>query len=140
LRRLPLPFNEDTGVKRVFLFAVAVLISLSMGCNQPHAKSAKTFDDISNLVKGKTAAEVEKLLGRPDSRDPMVMSGERWTWWNYTVLGGSNYPPEERGRVVHLEIIFEPEVARGNPATASTPVLRVMDPLGVSYTIPQITK
>ncbi len=88
------------------------------------------------MVEGKTAAEVESLLGKPDSRETMVMSGERWIWWNYTYLDGSNYAPEERGRVVHLEIVFEPE---GSKARASNrePELRVGGPLGVSYTLPK---
>lgn len=126
-------------MKRLTSIAVLLLLGISMGCNHPRARSAKAFDDISTLVKGKTSSEVERLLGRPDNREAMVVSGERWTWWNYTFLGGSKYPPEERGRVVHLEIIFEPERAESGSTTA-TPVLRVMEPLGVSYTMPPVTK
>jgi hypothetical protein len=88
------------------------------------------------MVQGRTAREIASLLGDPDSRQPMPLSGERWIWWNYTYLDGKNYPPEERGRVVHLEIIFEPKVSRSGGSVAPVSDLRAEDPLSVSYTIP----
>jgi hypothetical protein len=121
-------------VKRLSLAIILLLISVS--CSHPRAKSEKSFDEIRDMVTGKTTAEVEGMLGKPDSREAMVMSGERWIWWNYTYLDGNNYAPEERGSVVHLEIVFEPD---GSGAKASNPraELRVGGPLGVSYTLPK---
>jgi len=112
------------------------MILCGLACAHRQAKSARSFDEIRDMVTGKTAAEVERILGKPDSRESMVMSGERWIWWNYTYLDGNNYAPEERGRVVHLEIVFEPD---GSGARAANPrtELRVGGPLGVSYTLPK---
>lgn len=114
---------------------LVALCLLAAGCGHPGAKSDKNFDQIRDLVKGKTASEVEQLLGKPDSQQDMLTSAKRWVWWNYTYLDGKNYPPEMRGKVVHLEIIFE----RSGEAVevAGTPSeWRAIDPLGVSYTIP----
>lgn len=122
-------------VKRLGAILLGMVCVLALCCSQQRARSEKCFDDISKLVRGKTAAEVEKMLGEPDSRERMLLPGERWIWWNYTYLDGKNYAPEERGRVVHLEIIFEPEDAvRHETAQAA---LRVSGPLGVSYAIPR---
>jgi hypothetical protein len=88
------------------------------------------------MVTGRTAAEVETMLGKPDSRETMVMSGERWIWWNYTYLDGNDYAPEERGRVVHLEIVFEPD-GSGARTSSARAELRVGGSLGVSYTLPK---
>jgi hypothetical protein len=104
-------------------------------CGHQQAKSRQCFDDIRKMVEGKTAAEVERILGKPDSRQPMVLTGERWVWWNYTFLDGSDYPPEDRGQVVHLEILFENMSKAGSMSTASLSDLRAADPLGVSYTL-----
>lgn len=115
-----------------------VLLTLVLvACRQQGSKSPKCFDDIRDMVKGKTAAEVESLLGEPDSRQQLVLSGERWVWWDYTYLDGKNYPPEMRGKVVHLEIIFERAGNAVGNAKAALSDLRAMDPLSVSYTIPQ---
>ncbi len=70
------------------------------------ARSDKSFDEIARLVQGKTAAEVARLLGEPDSRQRVYDSDEKWIWWSYTFLDGADVPPEVRGRVVHLEIVF----------------------------------
>ena len=118
------------------------LILLSFGlvltCSHQGPRSKRCFDDIRDMVKGRTAAEVERLLGEPDSRQHLLLAGERWVWWNYTYLDGKDYPPEMRGRKVHLEIIFERKDSstRGDEAALSD--LRIIDPLAVSYTlIPQ---
>lgn len=120
------------------LSVILVVMLLVVACGQPRARSAKGFDEICSLVAGRGAAEVEKLLGKPDRREALVMSGERWTWWNYTYLDGRNYAPEDRGRVVHLEILFEPEDA-GAEETHSQQELRVGGSLGVSYSISRKT-
>jgi hypothetical protein len=125
-------------VKRLGATLLGMVCVLALCCSAPRARSEKCFDDISEMVRGKTASEVEKILGEPDSREPMVVAGERWIWWNYTYLDGNNYAPEERGRVVHLEIIFEPEVELGH-GMATHADLRVSGPLGVSYAIPKET-
>ena len=46
------------------------------------------------------------MLGSPDTRQAVFDADERWIWWNYTFLDGPAHPPELRGRVVHLEIVF----------------------------------
>jgi hypothetical protein len=97
--------------------------------------SRKSFDQICKIVHGKTAADVEALLGPPNDRREVLSGTERWVWWNYTFLDGESYPPEVRGTVVHLEITFE------NPSRLVNVEIphaswRVLDPLGVSYMIP----
>ncbi len=116
---------------------VVLLALILIACGQQGPKSNKCFDDIRDMVKDKTAAEVEKLLGEPDSRQPLVLLGERWVWWNYTYLDGNNYAPEMRGRLVHLEIIFEREMKERGNAKAGLSDLRITDPLSVSYTLAQ---
>jgi hypothetical protein len=121
-------------VKTMFLSIILVIL---LACGQQGPKSNKSFDAIRDLVMGRTAAEVESLLGEPDSRQPLILSGERWVWWNYTYLDGKNYPPEMRGRVVHLEIIFDRVGNTIGNAKAALSDLKAADPLGVSYTIAQ---
>jgi hypothetical protein len=111
------------------LLAVAVLTS----CDGVRARSDKSFDEISRLVSGKTAAQVAALLGEPDSRQSILSDSERWVWWSYTYLGGDQYAPEFRGRVVHLEITFVRSAAR---STANRGGWRVGRPFGVSYSFP----
>lgn len=105
------------------------------GCEGPAARSDKSFDEIRELVTGKTAAEVAALLGEPDTRQPVLLGDERWIWWNYTFLGGQGYAPEVRDQVVHLEITFlRPDSPRGvTPAYSAWPI---GGPLGVGYTLP----
>lgn len=114
-----------------------ITLFLFLACGQQGPKSKKSFDEIRDMVTGRTASEVENLLGEPDSRQQLVLSGERWVWWNYTYLDGKNYPPEMRGRQVHLEIIFERELKERASAKAALPDLRIIDPLSVSYTLAQ---
>ena len=115
-----------------------VFIGLLMwvSCARSAARSEKCFDDIRQMVAGKTAAEVEALLGEPDSRKPILIHDERWVWWNYTFLDGDSYPPEIRGQVVHLEITFERPGDANGDSPPSYAGWRISDPLGVSYTIP----
>jgi len=122
-------------VKRLSVSTLFLLLC-ALACTHRQARSGRNFDEIRDLVTGKTAPEVERILGKPDSRETMVLSGERWIWWNYTYLDGSHYAPEERGRVVHLEIVFEPDDLRAK-ASNTRPELRVGGPLGVSYTLPK---
>lgn len=121
--------------KCIYLFLI-----LLAACNSQHAKSVNDFDRIREMVKGRTSSEVEKILGKPDSKQEMLSSGERWIWWNYTFLGGNNYPPELRGKVVHLEIIFEPDDRAGVARVSSLSELRASGPFGVSYTLPSEDK
>lgn len=127
---------------RLSLLALMVS-SLLLACGHQRPKSTKCFDEIRNMVKGKTAEQVEQMLGQPDSRQRMTLSAERWIWWNYTYLDGNNYPPEVRGRVVHLEVIFEPARSfktEQTPTEEQTPSeLIAADPLSVSYTVPEKT-
>lgn len=99
------------------------------GCGGVRPRSDWSFDEIRSKVSGRSAAEVEKLLGEPDVRQPVLLGDERWIWWNYTYLDGADYPPEERGRVVHLEILFE----RPDTAAVSLAAWKISGPLGVSY-------
>jgi hypothetical protein len=115
-------------------------ILLLASCHHQAAKSAKCFDDIRELVAGRTAAEVEGILGKPDSRQTMLLSAERWTWWNYTFLDGKDYPPEMRGRLVHLEIIFERSHNGKSPSQTALSELRAADPLSVTYMLAREAK
>ncbi|HZF09100.1 MAG TPA: hypothetical protein VFE33_09945 [Thermoanaerobaculia bacterium] len=112
-----------------------LLVGLSLAaCAHPAARSARSFDQIQQLVAGKTAAEVAALLGEPDARQPLLADDERWVWWNYTYLDGANYPPEIRGQIVHLEITFESPVLSAEPPVPREQ-WRVSGPLGVSYSL-----
>jgi hypothetical protein len=87
-------------------------------------------------VAGKTAVEVEQMLGQPDVRQPVLLDDLRCIWWNYTFLDGVQYAPELRGEVVHLEIVFENPAAPGE-APRPTAEWRVSGPQAVSYSTPQ---
>jgi hypothetical protein len=123
-------------VRLLYSMSIVLALVLLVSCRPHGARSGKCFDDIRSLVQGRTTREVAALLGKPDSRQPMPLLGERWIWWNYTYLDGKDYPPEERGRVVHLEIIFEPRVSRSGGSVVSASDLCAVDPMSVSYTIP----
>jgi hypothetical protein len=103
-------------------------------CRLP-ARSRHSYDEIRALVAGKTEAEVERILGTPDVRQPVLLDDERWIWWNYTFLEGDQYAPQIRGQVVHLEIVFQNPA---NPGEAALPMAawRVSQPLAVSYSTP----
>lgn len=119
---------------------IYLLLLLLASCNLRRARSEKDFDGILKMVKGRTSAEIEQMLGKPDSKRKMLSSGEQWVWWNYTFLGGSNYPPELRGKVVHLEIILEPDDRAGVARSSFPGELRASSPFGISYTLPPETK
>lgn len=121
-------------MKRKVALALGACLLAVVACH-PGPRSDKSFDEICALVSGKTAAEVEAILGRPDSREKLAIGDWRWIWWNYTFLSGDSYSPEVRGKVVHLEIMFS------NPAQEKMvpdSQWRVGGPLAVSYTIPQL--
>jgi hypothetical protein len=117
-------------------FIVLVLIICIPVACRPRAKSDKSYDQICRMVSGKTEAEVESLLGKPDRLDHLPYGEERWTWWNYTYLEGKDWAPEVRNQVVHLEITFAaPLIAPVSVAERSS--WRVSDPYGVGYVIPR---
>jgi len=115
--------------------AVVAAVSVLAGCRQPMPRSGRSYDEIRELVADKTADQVLHLLGEPDSRQAVLDADERWIWWNFTFLDGSDYPPEIRGTVVHLEILFD------NPAPGFDERLpysewRIDGALGVTYRRP----
>jgi len=119
------------------LFAVVVLVVAgSLAACRSSARSGKSFDEVRAQIAGKSAAEVERLLGPPNSKVQYVIGDERWIWWSYAYLDGQDYAPEVRGKIVHLSITFE------NPAPGARPrrpysEWRIVEPLGVSYMLPQ---
>jgi len=118
-------------VKRKIVLALAVLLAAILACHS-RPRSDKSFDEICRLVSGKTAVEVEAILGKPDTREKLQLGDWRWVWWNYTALKGDNYPPEVRNKPVHLEIMFSSQ------AQVPDSQWRVGGPLAVSYAIPQV--
>jgi hypothetical protein len=98
-------------------------------------RSGRSFDEICRLVTGKSANEVEALLGRPDSRQDLAMGDKRWVWWNFTSLDGESYAPELRGKIVHLEITFSSPIGAMN-ASLPPAQWKVSSPLSVSYVLP----
>lgn len=117
--------------------AMLTFLLLLVACHTNGPKSKLCFDDLRASVCGKSAQEIQSLLGEPDLREPVVLGGERWVWWDYTYLDGKRYPPEMRGRLVHLEIVFE---RQGKPSEVSLSSLRVSDSLSVSYALSQQTR
>lgn len=120
------------------LFVLGILLIGMNGCRQ-HAqgpRSQSSFDEICQMVAGKSAAEVEALLGAPDSREEIPIGDQRWIWWDYTFLDGESYSPEVRGKTVHLEITFSSPIG---PTRAGTPPSqwKVSSPLAVSYILAQ---
>jgi hypothetical protein len=88
-------------------------------------------------VQGKTASEIEELLGAPNTRQTSELGTERWIWWNYTFLGGQDYSPEVRGKIVHLQIVFAAPITESDkPPIAKR---RVIDPSSVSFLLPSAT-
>ncbi len=115
--------------------AVVALVVLLTGCRKTAARSARSYDEINRLVAGKTADQVLHLLGEPDSRQVVLDADERWIWWNFTYLEGSDYPPEIRGRVVHLEILFK-NPSRGHLERLPYSKWLIDDVFGVSFKRP----
>ncbi len=113
-----------------------MLLSLVLWNCAPGARSRKSFDGLRAEVEGKNAAQVEALLGKPDSRVRFLLGDERWIWWNYTYLDGPDYAPEVRGQVVHLSITFlnpRPEARVRPPYSEWT----IVEPLGITYLLQQ---
>src|SRR5437763_110094 len=119
-------------VKRKIALALAVLLVAILACHSERPRSDKSFDEICRLVSGKTADEVEAILGKPNAREKLPLGDWRWVWWNYTALKGDNYPPEVRDKPVHLEIMFSGQ------AQVPESQWRVGGPLAVSYALPQM--
>lgn len=112
----------------------ALFLSLFAACNSS-PRSDRSFDQIRDMVQGKTASEIEDILGAPDSRQSHLLGDERWLWWDYTYLGGKDYRPEVRGQVVHLQITFRnPSIAGSYKPSYSE--WRVQDRQDVSYLLP----
>lgn len=122
-------------MKRMVFLLTGLLMVLGASCRQL-PRSNQSFDQICEMVQGKSAAEVEEILGAPDVREEILEGDERWVWWEYTFLDGESYPPEVRGQVVHLEILFQNP---SRPLDRRLPYSqwRLSGPLAVSYTIPQ---
>lgn len=120
-------------MKRAVFLLVSLLMVSWAACRQ--SRSNQSFDKICELVKGKSAAEVEEILGAPDVREEILEGDERWVWWEYTFLDGESYPPEIRGQVVHLEIMFQNP---SRPLNRQLPYSqwRMAGPLSVSYSVP----
>lgn len=119
----------------IWIASLGILLIGLVGCRGLKARSERSFEEIQALAQGKTAEQILQLLGEPDSRQRVFDADERWIWWNYTFLDGKNCPPELRGQVVHLEIVF-----RSPGATERTPngrrsysEWRVDDAFGVAY-------
>lgn len=120
---------------RISLLSVAFLLLSFLACQGPRSRSERSFHEIEILARGKSAAQVLQLLGEPDSRQEVFDADERWIWWNYTFLDGKDFPPELRGRVVHLEIVFKnPRRAIRRPYSE----WRVDDAFGITYRAPSI--
>lgn len=115
------------GIMKLFL----LIFFLSLLACGPSPRSQQSYDQLRNLVTGKTGAEVERLLGPPDLRES-VLDDQRWIWWNYTFLDGNQYAPEIRGQIVHLEIVLK------RPPDGTDPIAkwRALGPLAVSYSMP----
>ena len=122
------PIIDDSGSQR---FVLSELLS--------RCPSGRSFEEVCKLVEGRTAVEVEQLLGKPDFSEVNILGDERWLWWNYVVLAGASHPPEVSNRLFHLEITFvDPSPHSGRPLPHSQ--WRVRKPFGVTYLIPQIQK
>ena len=122
---------QPTLCQRCLAVVFVVLLS---SCREPAARSARSFDEIKALVAGKTAAEVLYLLGEPDSRQIVLDADERWIWWNFTFLEGNDHPPEIRGAVVHLEILFRNPSPTGERSPYSE--WKIDDVFGVTFKKP----
>lgn len=116
----------------VIVLLILNLTLVAQGC-RPSARSHRSYDQIREMVAGKTTFEVERILGKPDLREA-VLDDQRWVWWNYTFLDGDQYAPEVRGQVVHLEITFQNPHGPGARLPLTT--WRVNGPMSVSYSRP----
>lgn len=94
----------------------------------------RSFDEIRRRLEGKTAAETLSLLGEPDTRREVFGGDVRWIWWSCAILDGKDHPPELRGRVVHVQIVFRNPKRRG--AAGSSADWRMDEGLGVGFWLP----
>lgn len=119
----------------VLLTPLLAGVTWQLASRGPAARSARSFDEIRAAVDRKSAAEVARMLGEPDTRQPIFDEDEKWIWWNYTFLDGNDYPPEKRGRVVHLEIVFKNP---SNVGGARRPYneWKVDEAFGVNFKVP----
>ncbi len=114
-----------------------VCVSAFFACGGPSQHPRRSFDQIRELAAGKTEAEVEALLGKPDTRDKILAVNERWVWWDYAYLDGNQYAPEVRGRPVHLEITFESPGSLGGGPPPPSSEWRATGPGAISYSLPE---
>jgi hypothetical protein len=122
-------------MKRSSIVLSILALSLMVACDGS-PRSDKSFDQIRSMVQGKTAKEIEEILGPPDSRQAFPLGDEQWIWWNYTYLDGQDYRPEIRGQIVHLQITFV-NTKIGDSHKPSYAKWRILDPLGVSFLLPK---
>ena len=94
----------------------------------------RSFDEIKLLLKGKSAAETLSILGEPDTRREVFGGDLRFIWWSRAVLDGKEYPPELRGRVVHVQIVFRNPGPRA--ARASFENWQMDEGLGIGFWLP----
>ena len=127
--------GQHRGLPRNSGIVLASLL-LAVACGrEPRPRSERSFDQIAGLVEGLSAEEVVALLGEPDMREPVFDGDVRWIWWHCTFLEGKPYPPEHRGRTVHLEIHFtHPRRATGTPGE---PTLTIDPDFGAAYRLPE---
>src|SRR5437764_2804707 len=125
---------RDSIVKKLPVLLSAILLALCLGGCHTTPRSERSFDEIRRMVQGKTTSEIEALIGPPNTRQTSELGTERLIWWNYTFLGGQDYSPEVRGKIVHLQIVFaDPITESDRPLTLNR---RVVDPMSVSYLLP----
>jgi len=123
---------------RAFFWLMAAAASLALiwqiyiYCSVPH----RSYDEIRRELTGKSAAETLLLLGEPDTRQEVFGGDVRWIWWSRAVLDGPSQPPELRGQVVHLHIVFHNTGKR----TSAAADWKIDDALGVGYWLPGETK
>jgi hypothetical protein len=114
---------------------LAAAIAGSAGCRGPAPgvpRWRQSFDEIERRVTGKTEAEVEQILGKPDTREARLVDDDVWIWWDFTFLDGEQYAPEVRGQVVHLEITFDkPQGTEGRDVPHAA--WRVAGPYSVNF-------
>jgi hypothetical protein len=122
-------------VKTLSSLLLAILLFLCLGGCHPASRSDRSFDEIRSLVQGRSATEIEALLGTPNTRRTSVLGTERWIWWNYTYLGGQDYAPEFRGKIVHLQIEFTNPSLTGSEKPPYSK-WRIVDPMSVSFLFP----
>jgi hypothetical protein len=119
-------------VRKAILQLLLLSLLLSLLACRHSARSQRSYDQLRDLVTGKTGAEVEHILGHPDLRES-VLDDQRWIWWNYTFLDGDQYAPEIRGQMVHLEVVLKKPAGGINLPIAQW---RAIGPLAVSYSKP----